>query len=332
MTVLTLTLAAIVAVLLCLAALAGFAAIIARRVEQVLPPRGKFMEIDGARIHYLDEGQGQPIVMIHGLGGQGRNFSHSLLSRLSGQFRVIVVDRPGSGHSSRPDGMPARLRTQASVIAQLMQQLQLEPAILVGHSLGGAVSLCTALEHPAQVAGLALIAPLTHSVQEVPPVFRGLVIASPKMRRFIAWTLATPIGMLGGKAMLEQVFAPETPPADFRTKGGGMLGLRPKAFYTASTDLESVTEDLDPMPARYAELERRGLPIAMLYGRQDALLDWQVQGQAMLASLPSMQLELVDGGHMLPLTQPEQCAALIRTLAARTTAAKQPARESAAAQ
>src|SRR5579863_10522110 len=81
--------------------LVGFAAYTARRVEIAEPPLGRFLELDGERIHYVDEGAGPPLLLIHGLGGQLRNFTYALVGRLANEFRVIAVDRPGSGYSTR---------------------------------------------------------------------------------------------------------------------------------------------------------------------------------------------------------------------------------------
>src|SRR5229473_2561629 len=81
-----------------------FTAVTARRVEAALPPRGRFIEIAGARIHYLDKSSGPAIVILHGLGGQMGNFTYALLERLTGEFRVILMDRPGSGYSTRARG------------------------------------------------------------------------------------------------------------------------------------------------------------------------------------------------------------------------------------
>jgi pimeloyl-ACP methyl ester carboxylesterase len=94
---------------------------------------------------------------------------------------------------------------------------------VVGHSLGGAIALTMALEHPQQVAGLALLAPLTHIREDVPPVFKGLTIQSPLMRKLVAWTLAIPASIKKSAATLEAVFGPEAVPKDFATRGGGLL-------------------------------------------------------------------------------------------------------------
>ena len=76
----------LLAVLLIVGGLAGFSAIAARRIEKAAPPEGGFLDLDGARLHVLDQGAGPPVVMIYGLGGQMGNFTHSLVGRLCARF------------------------------------------------------------------------------------------------------------------------------------------------------------------------------------------------------------------------------------------------------
>jgi pimeloyl-ACP methyl ester carboxylesterase len=180
---------------LVLAGLLLFTAWTARQVEKRLPPRGRFIDIDGARIHYLDEGTGPTLLLIHGLAGHMHNFTHSLLGKLQQDFRVVIPDRPGSGYSTRPSEAMATISAQARTISRFCHALGLERPLLVGHSLGGAIALPLALNHPEQVAGLALLAPVTHQPDRVPPPFDGIAIGSPLLRRLIAWTLATPLSI-----------------------------------------------------------------------------------------------------------------------------------------
>src|SRR5471032_3379296 len=115
-----LTLVLIVAVVV--AGLVLFTAYTARKVEAAVPPCGQFIEIDGQRLHYVDTGGNRPvIVMIHGLGGALWNYSYALADKLSGEFRVIAVDRPGSGYSTRADDAPANLAAQADTLAKFMR-------------------------------------------------------------------------------------------------------------------------------------------------------------------------------------------------------------------
>lgn len=298
-----------------IAGLVWFTASAARKVEAALPPHGRFMEIDGERIHYVDtRGVGPAIVMIHGLGGNLLHFDYALAGRLAGEFRLILVDRPGSGYSTRAAGGDASLTAQAAAIAGLIRALGLTRPLLVGHSLGGAISLALALDHPDCVGGLALLAPLTHAQDEVPAIFRRFVIRSGLVRNLVAWTLATPLGILNGPAALKEVFAPEAVVPDFPLRAGGLLGLRPKAFYATSSDLVAINDVLPSYTKRYPSLS---LPFGILFGKDDRPLDYRQQGEAMKASCAALDLELMEGGHMLPITAPDRCAALIRRVAAR---------------
>src|SRR5260221_14326217 len=97
----TLPLVVVALVVLGLGGLVILTAVTARRVERALPPRGQFIDVSGARIHYLDMGSGPPIVIIHGLGGQIGNFTYALLEGLTDGFGVVLMDRPRSGYSPR---------------------------------------------------------------------------------------------------------------------------------------------------------------------------------------------------------------------------------------
>jgi pimeloyl-ACP methyl ester carboxylesterase len=296
-----------------------FAANTARKVEAAVPPCGQFIEIDGQRLHYVDTGgTGPAIVMIHGLGGTLWNFTYALVDKLSGEFRIIAVDRPGSGYSARPNDAPAKLSAQADTLAKFMRALGLKQPLLVGHSLGGALSLAIALDHPDCAGALALIAPLTHVQDDVPEPFRGMVINSRGMLKIFAWTLAIPISIRSAPVLLKIVFGPDAVPADFATRGGGLLGLRPKSFYNTSSDLVAVNEDLPGMMKRYAGLS---IPLGMLFAKGDRILDYRRQGEAMKQTCPALDLVLLDQhGHMLPVTVPDSTAGLIRRVAARRLA------------
>ena len=98
-----------------------------------------------------------------------------------------------------------------------------------------------------------------------------------------------------------------------------MLGLRPTAFYNTSTDLMAAAETLPGYMARYKSLS---IPMAMLYGKGDRLLDYRAQGEAMKATCPALDLEVMEGGHMLPMTKPDRCVAMVRRVAERQRGAQ----------
>ena len=299
----------LLAIVIC--GLVGFAAYTARQVEIADPPRGHFLELDGERIHYIDQGTGPPLILIHGLGGQLRNFTYALVGRLSSEFRVIAVDRPGSGYSTRRSAADPRVRAQGEAMAKVIKALKLGRPLVAGHSLGGAIALAVALDHPECASGLALIAPVTQIVATPPEPFRGFDIRSPLLRRVVSWTFATPFGILNGAQIFKQVFAPEKVPADFMSRGGGALGLRPNSFYATSTELEAVNDGFAEMIGRYPTLT---VPVGILFGKGDNLLDYRLHGQATKDQIPGLNLELIEGGHMLPVTAPDAVADFIRRM------------------
>lgn len=288
-------------------------ALAARAAEKAVPAEGRFLHLDGERIHYTDEGSGPPLVLIHGLGGQMRNFSHGMTERLTDDFRVIAIDRTGSGHSSRSSPLSAGLERQAAAVARVIEALALDRPTVVGHSLGGAVALRLAADRPDLVGALALVAPLTQVIEDPPEVFKPLAIRSRAARQAIAWTVATPSSLLRGKETLALVFGPETPPDDWGTRGGGYLGLRPSAYLNASDDLQAMETD---MPSLVTAYDRVTAPTGVLYGRGDLILDADTHG-GVAHQVAGAKLELVDGGHMLPVTQPQETADFIRRVAAR---------------
>lgn len=279
----------------------AFTFFIARRVTKGFPPEGKFIDVGADRVHYTDRGQGPAIVFVHGLCGNLRNFAYLDMERLARSHRVIVIDRPGAGRSVRGADSPANIYAQARMVAQCIEKLGLDKPVLVGHSLGGAISLAVGLNHPHVVRRLALIAPLTHAESAPPGAFGGLVLPSPLVRRLVSWTLAIPLSIINSRKAIAAVFAPETMPRDFPFKGGGLLGLRPHVFYAASSDLVSAPEDLPDMERRYASMT---VPVDVLYGRGDRILNVKRQGEALKQKLDRVNLRIIDGGHMLPVTQP----------------------------
>jgi pimeloyl-ACP methyl ester carboxylesterase len=305
----------LVAITLLLAAgLALFTLYIRRRVEAAVPPLGRFVQVGATRLHIVEQGAGPALVLVHGLGAQLRNFTYALAARLAADFHVICVDRPGCGYSTRPAQVPASLTGQAATIAALIAALGLERPVIVGHSYGGAVALALALNHPAAVGGLALLAPLTHAQDAAPPAFRDLVIASRGLRKLVAWTIAIPASLATGAKILDLVFRPDAVPADFATAAGGMLAMRPGQFFAASSDLVAVNDDLPAMMQRYASIR---VPVGILFGRSDQILSHEEHGIAMQSKIEGLTLCIVEGGHMLPITAPDTTARWIAEFARR---------------
>lgn len=311
------------ALFLIAAFIAGYFVLATRRIaadaEQRVPASGKFVDVGGNRVHYVEQGEGRPILFVHGLGGQLHHFRHPLFPAVGPGYRLIALDRPGSGYSVRARGATGRLPEQAEVIAGFIAALGLEKPLLVGHSLGGAVTLAVALNHPEAISGIVLLAPLTHMEKTVRPEFNSLYIKSPLKRWLLANTVAVPASLKHARQTLDFVFGPQKWPEDYIIGGGGMVGLRPSHFYGTASDTVAIELDLGQLQARYGEIR---MPAAMMFGTADRVLDHKLHGLSMQGRIEGLELDVVDGlGHMLPFMATERAAALVRRVADRAFAA-----------
>ncbi|MFT3765247.1 MAG: alpha/beta fold hydrolase [Minicystis sp.] len=118
------------------------------------PPKATYAQVKGARLRYLDVGQGPPVVLIHGFASSLETWE-LLVPQLSKTHRVIAVDLKGFGWSDRPEGdySPS---AQANHVLQLLDKLGVERAAFVAHSWGSSVTLALALNAPQRVSRIAL--------------------------------------------------------------------------------------------------------------------------------------------------------------------------------
>ena len=127
------------------------------RAEREHPPRGRFVEAHGARLHYYEEGEGPPLVLLHGLGSMAEDFLISgLVAAASTRYRVIAFDRPGYGHSTRPRARRWDPAAQAAAIAAALREIGAHRPIVLGHSWGTSVAIMLALRAPGVPRSLVL--------------------------------------------------------------------------------------------------------------------------------------------------------------------------------
>ncbi len=277
------------------------------------PRTGKMTKVRGGKIHWIEEGSGKPVVMIHGLGGNIHNFTYALNTELSEKFRVITIDRAGCGWSERDGAEQASLPEQARMIAEFIQAEDLGKPLIVGHSLGGAIAETMALNHPDQVGALALLCPATNDVGQVPDAFKGIDIPKPWLVPIVGHMLSGTMSLFMEKKVFTEVFAPEPIAPDFLERGGGILGRRPESFIAAAQDLAQSRDSVHDVLGREAELKKT--KIGVLYGASDNILDPTLHGKEFAEKTGASYEELEGRGHMIPLTAPKDCADFITKMA-----------------
>lgn len=292
--------------------LAGSAAAVAAAVlynlrqtkaaERRHPPIGRFLHVDGVRLHYIERGQGEPLVLIHGNGTMIQDFTVSgLVDKLAERYRVIVFDRPGYGYSSRPRGLWTP-RAHASLYRKALEQLGVEGAAVYGHSWGTLVAVALALEAPGLVRSLVL-----GSGYYYPTLRADTFLLSPPAIPVIGDAMRYTISPLVAKAvlpgMIKQVFKPAPVPERFDRLFPKALMLRPLQLRAAAEDAALMTPSVMELEEHYGELT---VPVTIITGADDQISDVGRQSERLHRELPGSEFIALPGlGHMIHHLAPD---------------------------
>jgi pimeloyl-ACP methyl ester carboxylesterase len=236
----------------------------------------------------------------------------ALGEKLASSHRVILIDRPGHGWSSRPPrddyASPAR---QAELVAGALEQLGVRRAILIGHSWGGAFATAYALAFPERTVGLVLLSTPTHPWPANPGWYNKLALF-PYIGPLFLRTCVYPLGLLLIDGTSRCVFEPQAVPADYLRRAAIRLVLRPKTFYSNALDLALLESFIAAQVPRYVDLRT---PTVIITGDRDTMVSPKTNAQALAAVLPCAKLVLLkDVGHMPHHAAPEAVAAAIDEL------------------
>ncbi len=289
------------------------------RIEASHPPAGQFVEVEGVRLHIAEIGlardapSAEPaVVLIHGASGNMEDMRLALGETLAASHRVILIDRPGHGWSSRPsDASYASPERQAELVAKALEQLGVRRAILVGHSWGGAFATAYALAFPDRTAGLVLLSAVTHPWPGDPGWYNNLALL-PVIGPLFLRTLVYPLSFFLVGRVSRTVFEPQAVPDDYLRRAAIALVLRPKTFFANARDLALLRSFIAAQVPRYAGLRS---PTIIITGDCDTIVSPDINARALAAMLPRAKLVLVKGvGHMLHHAAPATVAAAIDEL------------------
>lgn len=284
-----------------------------RQAERDNPPQGKFVEVDGVRLHYVERGAGPVLVLLHGNGVYSKDFETSgLLQRAAEHYRVIAFDRPGFGYSERPRSTLWTPDKQAALLHRALEQIGVESAIVLGHSWGTMVALAMGLQQPDFVRGLVLLSGYYYPSLRL-DVATLTQPAIPVVGDALRYTVLPLIGRAMWPGMAKHCFSPK--PVDARFDAFPLwMALRPKQLRAAAAETAVMIPAAATLSKRYAQLK---VPSVIVAGTQDKIVDAGHNSERLSERLALSQLALAPGvGHMTHYDSLDKVMAAIDAIAA----------------
>lgn len=283
---------------------AGVTLLITARIAARHPPAGPFVTVSGGRLATMQAGPDPSargtVALLHGASANAADPMAPLGRRLAEEgFRVIAFDRPGFGWSDRLTGSAmATPQAQASAIAEALTRLGTGPALIVGHSWAGALATALALDHPAAVAGLVLVAPAVMPLPDVGPIpWYYRLALTPPVTWLLSRTVATPVGLYFLPKAGGTVFRPQEQPPGYLETSRAALVLRPGTMLANVQDLVGLPAALEAQSPRYGEITA---PTVIVTGDRDGIVPAARHARPLAERIPGARLVVLPGiGHMV---------------------------------
>jgi 2-hydroxymuconate-semialdehyde hydrolase len=272
--------------------------------------RGEFLDLSGARVYYYaagTRGAGNPVVFLHGFATSGHLWG-DVVPLMPPGHRLVVVDLLGHGRSDRPLTHGVDVLAHADRVVELLHQLRIERACVVGHGVGGGIAQSVAIRQPARVSHLGLVD--TVAFDRWPTIEARLARATLPITRFLPPALL--VAVL--RRELRRGFGD---PA--RAAHSLDLYLRP---FTNGEGREALVAHVralttDETRALGDRLTNIHVPTAIVWGQHDRVIPLWV-GQRLQQSIPGATLDVIPGArHFTPEEAPRQVADAIARLLSR---------------
>jgi pimeloyl-ACP methyl ester carboxylesterase len=274
-------------------------------LQRVYPQQGMTVDVAGARLNVVDLGprdaKGPPVVLIHGASSNLESM-RPLGDLLAQRHRVILIDRPGHGWSTRGDLKNSTPAMQANMLDEALEKLGVSGAIVVVHSLAGALGALLALDYPRRVAGLAMLAPVAY------PWPGGVgwynkVVTTPVIGALLAYTITLPLGFVLSARGARNVFAPQVMPPGFVKNSATLLLLRPREFLANAWDLVTLKAAVVQQAPRYGNIKA---PVVVVTSDTDTSVSPGIHSRRFAAAVPDAKLIVLPGvGHMVQYAAPD---------------------------
>jgi pimeloyl-ACP methyl ester carboxylesterase len=269
--------------------------------QRAHPAKGRMVEVAGGVLHIVDIGSrnasGPPVVMLHGASSNLEVMRQPVGERLAVNHRVILIDRPGHGWSTRDRLDDSTPESQGRMINEALAKLGVERAVFVVHSWAGALGARMALDYPRAVAGLVMLAPVAYPWPGGVGRYNRLV-AMPVIGPLLAHTITLPLGYFLAGPGARAVFLPQPMPDGFVQDTATPLLLRPRQFIANARDLVTLKAAVAAQAPRYGEIKA---PVTIISGDEsDRTVSTRIHSRPLAAAAPNARLIVLPGvGHMV---------------------------------
>jgi pimeloyl-ACP methyl ester carboxylesterase len=276
-----------------------------RRAQMAFPPRGSFVTVEGLRLHYVCQGAGQPVVLLHGGMLSACDYAGVLELAAEAGFQAIAFDRPGYGYSERPRRDMSTPAVQARLLREALSVLQVKSPILVAHSWSGSLALSYALTYPDEIAGLVLLAPGAYAGDAYPAgtadLLIGRLLRVPWLGELLANTVLPPLARLLTKPMVTATFSPDPVPPGYLEQARA-LWSRPGQLRANREDILAYVRTVPQWEPQYAEIRT---PVVIVVGDADPFHP-ELQAGRLHREIGHSRLVVLPGtGHMIPDVRPD---------------------------
>jgi pimeloyl-ACP methyl ester carboxylesterase len=270
------------------------------------------IKVAGVQLHFLEQGSGMPLVLLHGNGSSADDFEiRGILAEAAKEYRVTAFDRPGFGKSTRPRGTWWTPAAQADLIHAALRELGIERYLVLGHSWGASVALQCALRHQTSVAGVILVSGYYYPTARLDAALPALP-ALPVVGAVLRHTLMPLLVRLTWPFAMRKIFRPAPVSTVFAS---AMKEPASRASQLRSISLESGL--LVPSALLTSTYKELLVPTGIIAGAGDRLLDAEAQAQRLHDEVPGSLIDVVqNSGHMVHHSVPQSVLAMLDAVAA----------------
>src|SRR5215213_8975779 len=272
-------------------------AVKALQSEQTSRPLGRFVVVDGVRVHYIARGKGRPVVLIHGNGTMAEDFVIcGLVDQLAKRYRIIAIDRPGFGHTDRPRHRVWTASAQAHLVHRVLERLNVEQPVIVGHSWGTLVALALAVGGWRELRGLVLLSGYYYPTRRA-DVALSAPLAIPGVGDAARSLVPQAVGHLLAPHVFRHVFWPQAVPARFKARFPVEIAIDPLQQRASAEDTATLNAAAALLQPHYSRLR---VPLAIITGDMDAIVDARDHSGRLHQQAPESTLTILPGqGHMI---------------------------------